>query len=656
MIISKRSVLAALLPAFGVLQAQQPTPQQVRWTTPPGFQVDVFADSVEGARSMTRGPQGTVFVGSQRAGKVHAIIDRDGDHKADRVVTIATGLPQPNGVAMRDGALYVATTGRILRFDDIERRLNSPPVPVIVRDSLPNPSAGHTWKFIAFGPDDLLYMSVGAPCNVCEDPPMVSTILRMKPDGSDLEVFADGVRNSVGFDWHPISRELWFTDNGRDGLGDDVPSDELNVAWKPGLHFGFPFCHQGDVSDPQFGAQRACSTTEPPVLKPGAHVAALGFTFYTGNMFPASYRNAVIVAEHGSWNRSIPSGYRVMVGRTDGRRVTSYEPLVTGFQRAGAPGGWEATRSAFGRPVDVLQLPDGSILISDDVGHRLLRVSYRPVAGAQNRTEVTINDIGVQAENLTSSTDGTLYFGSMAKGTIYRAAPGASQAEPWILASINGLTNVLGVLADERSNTLWVCQNATGGRGGTPVTGTTALRSFDLESGAAKGTFPFPPNSRICNDIAVASDGAVYVSESFGGRVHRLRPGATALEVWASHADLEVIDGLAFLADGSLYVNTFTTGRLYRIPVNADGSAGAIAPIETSIPLVRPDGLRTVGPQTLIQSEQQGRVAELTINGNRADVRVLQEGLTRTSGVTVVGNSALVLVEFAKAVVVPYRR
>jgi hypothetical protein len=304
----------------------------------------------------------------------------------------------------------------------------------------------------------------------------------------------------------------------------------------------------------------------------------------------------------------------------------------------------------------VLQLPDGSILISDDVGHRLLRVSYRPVAGAQNRTEVTINDIGVQAENLTSSTDGTLYFGSMAKGTIYRAAPGASQAEPWILASINGLTNVLGVLADERSNTLWVCQNATGGRGGTPVTGTTALRSFDLESGAAKGTFPFPPNSRICNDIAVASDGAVYVSESFGGRVHRLRPGATALEVWASHADLEVIDGLAFLADGSLYVNTFTTGRLYRIPVNADGSAGAIAPIETSIPLVRPDGLRTVGPQTLIQSEQQGRVAELTINGNRADVRVLQEGLTRTSGVTVVGNSALVLVEFAKAVVVPYRR
>jgi glucose/arabinose dehydrogenase len=186
------------------------------------------------------------------------------------------------------------------------------------------------------------------------------------------------VRNTVGFDWHPISRELWFTDNGRDLLGDDVPSDELNVAWKPGLHFGFPFCHQGDVSDPQFGAQRACSTTEPPVQKLGAHVAALGFTFYTGDMFPASYKNAVIIAQHGSWNRSVPSGYRVMVARTNGRQVTSYEPFLDGFLPGGssAPGGWAATTVALGRPVDVLQMPDGSVLISDDTGNRLLRVSY----------------------------------------------------------------------------------------------------------------------------------------------------------------------------------------------------------------------------------------------------------------------------------------
>ena len=282
--------------------------------------------------------------------------------------------------------------------------------------------------------------------------------------------------------------------------------------------------------------------------------------------------------------------------------------------------------------------------------------TFAPVVRAQGRTEVTIADTAVQAENLTSSRDGTVYFGSMTKGTIYRAAPGVSRAEPWILASTAGLTRVLGVLADDRTNTLWVCQNATGGRDGTPAAGQTALRSFDLKTGAAKGTYPFPPNSGVCNDIALSADGTAYVSESFGGRVHRLKPGATALEVWATDSTIAVIDGLAFLADGSLYVNNFMSGKLFRIPVNADGSAGALVPIETSMPFVRPDGLRAVGPKTLLQAEQQGRVAELTIDGNRAEVRVIRDGLARASGVTVVGDSALVLVELTKAVVVPYRR
>ena len=281
--------------------------------------------------------------------------------------------------------------------------------------------------------------------------------------------------------------------------------------------------------------------------------------------------------------------------------------------------------------------------------------SLAPVAQAQSRTQVTINDTGVVAENVTSSRDGTVYFGSMSKGTIYRAAPGAAQAEPWILASFAGLTRVLGVLADDRTNTLWVCQNATDARGGAPATGQTALRSFDLKSGAATGTYPFPPNSGVCNDIALSADGTAYASESFRGRVHRLKPGATTLEVWTTDEQLNVIDGLSFLADGSLYVNNFATGKLFRIPVKPDGSAGPIVPIETSMPLVRPDGLRTVGPRTLIQAEQQGRVAELTISGDRAEVRVVRDGLTRASGVTVVGNTALVLVDLAKAVVVPYR-
>src|SRR5690606_4907331 len=210
-------------------------------------------------RTMVRGAEGTIFVGSRTAGKLHAVVDADGDHRADRVVLLASDLDQPNGLALRDGALYVATASRLLRYDDIERHLDAPPMPVILRDDLPNPDRGHTWKFIDFGPDDMLYMSVGAPCNVCLSPPVVPAIVRMRPDGSGMEPFAEGVRNSVGFDWHPVTGELWFTDNGRDLLGDDVPGDELNVAPRAGLHFGFPFCHQGDVADPEFGAQRACA-------------------------------------------------------------------------------------------------------------------------------------------------------------------------------------------------------------------------------------------------------------------------------------------------------------------------------------------------------------------------------------------------------------
>ena len=347
---------------------------------PAGFQADVFAEKVENARSMALGPQGTVFVGSQYGGKVHAVVDRDGDHKADRVVVIASGLDQPNGLAMRNGALYVATASRLLRFDDIEKHLDAPPAPVTVRDDLPNPKAGHTWKFIAFGPDDMLYMSVGAPCNVCLSPPMVSAIVRMKPDGSGMESFAEGVRNSVGFDWHPVTRELWFTDNGRDMLGDDVPDDELNIAPKAGLHFGFPYCHQGDVTDPEFGAQRACSTTEPPVQKLGAHVAAIGFTFYTGNMFPAElqergdHRAAWFVESIDAKRLSRHGGAYGWTSRdrlrTPGRRFPAWD----GVRRGGRT---RCGQGSLGRPVDVLQMPDGSILISDDRGNRLIRVSYR---------------------------------------------------------------------------------------------------------------------------------------------------------------------------------------------------------------------------------------------------------------------------------------
>lgn len=272
-------------------------------------------------------------------------------------------------------------------------------------------------------------------------------------------------------------------------------------------------------------------------------------------------------------------------------------------------------------------------------------------ASAQAPAEVTIADTMVAPESLTSSQDGALFFGSTTKGTIYRAAPGATQAVAWIQGDAAGLTNTLGVLADDKANTLWVCTNAIGGRGGAPVTGQTALRAFDLKSAAAKGTFPFP-NGGLCNDIAVAADGTAYATDTIGGRILRLKPGASALDVWAASPSIGFVDGITVLG-GAVYVNTFTTGHLVRVPVGADGAAGAMVQLETSQPLVRPDGLRTVDANTMIQAEGQGRVAAITISGDRADVRVIREGLTGTTAVTKVGHTLFALVDRVKAVAVP---
>jgi glucose/arabinose dehydrogenase len=350
---------------------------------PPGFAISVFAENVPSAREMVVGPKGTVFVGSLSTRSVYALIDSNRDHKVDAIKPIAmpAGLNQPSGIAMRNGSLYVVTTTRILRYDDIENHLDAPPEPAIVYDKLPT-LGGHTWRFAAFGPDGLLYVGIGSPCNVCEHPeePRLASIVRLNADGTGMEVFASGVRNTVGFDWHPQTRELWFTDNGRDNLGDDVPNDELNAAPKPGMDFGFPYCHQGTVKDPEFGDKKACSSTTPPAGLMGPHVASIGMRFYTGTMFPASYRNAIFIAHHGSWNRSQPIGYRVMVAHVDatGHKMTSLEPFVDGFLKGvrGTPSAGRATGDASARPADVLVMPDGSLLISDDQGRRIFRVTY----------------------------------------------------------------------------------------------------------------------------------------------------------------------------------------------------------------------------------------------------------------------------------------
>jgi len=335
-------------------------------TVPPGFRVATFTSAVPGARSLTLGAKGTVFVGTQ-AGSVYAVVDREHDGTADQVFTIAKGLDMPNGVAFRQGALYVAEVSRVQRYDAIEDHLAAPPAPVTVIDGLPR-EHHHGWKFIAFGPDDLLYVPVGAPCNVCESSdPRFASILRFRPDGTPVDTMARGVRNTVGFDWEPGSGTFWFTDNGRDLLGDDVPPDELNRATVAGRHYGFPACHGGTIVDPVFAKGRDCRMFEPPAIALGPHVAAIGMRFYRGTMFPEEYRGQVFIAEHGSWNRSQKIGYRVSLVRVKDGQAVSYSPFAQGWLQGG---------EAWGRPADVQELPDGSLLVSDEKAGAIYRITY----------------------------------------------------------------------------------------------------------------------------------------------------------------------------------------------------------------------------------------------------------------------------------------
>ena len=333
---------------------------------PAGFSISIYATGVRNARQMTLGSNGTLFVGSMNAGRVHAIPDANKDNRGDDVIEIARGLNMPSGVTFRNGALYVAEISRVTRYDNIEAQLKNPPKPAVVNDQFPSESH-HGWKFIAFGPDGLLYVPVGAPCNVCRTDARHGVMDRMNTDGSGLEVFATGIRNSVGFDWHPVTKELWFTDNGRDSMGDNIPPDELNNAPRKGMNFGFPACHAGTVSDPEFGKE-PCSNFTAPAMNLTPHGAAIGMRFYTGSMFPAEYRNQIFIAEHGSWNRSTPIGYRVMIARLEGNKIVKYEPFAEG---------WLQNGRAWGRPSDVLVMPDGALLVADDQADTIYRIAYR---------------------------------------------------------------------------------------------------------------------------------------------------------------------------------------------------------------------------------------------------------------------------------------
>lgn len=336
---------------------------------PPGFKIDIYAE-VPDARQMALSPSGILYVGNKDKNSVYAVKDMNGDNKADKRWELAKGLNMPNGVAFSDGDLYIAEVSRISRLPAIESHLDNPPKPVTVNEDYPK-ETHHGWKYIAFGPDGKLYVPVGAPCNICERKEEIfASITRINKDGSGREVFAKGVRNSVGFTWNPQTKSLWFTDNGRDMLGDDIPSCELNVASKAGMHFGYPYCHEGSVKDDEFGSKRPCSDFTPPADKLGPHVAPLGLKFYTGSMFPGNYKGQLFVAEHGSWNRSKKSGYVVALVKVSNDKATGHEVFASGWLN-------NETQKVWGRPVDVLMMPDGAMLISDDQAGVIYRVSYK---------------------------------------------------------------------------------------------------------------------------------------------------------------------------------------------------------------------------------------------------------------------------------------
>lgn len=340
-----------------------------RLQAPPGFVVETLPFDVPNARQMALTPSGTLIVGTRRAGDVYAVPDALIAANPD-VHVIASDLLMPSGVAMRGEDLYIAATNRVLRVRNIDRNLQRPALETII-DTLPD-KRHHGWKYAKFGADGYLYFPVGAPCNIClSEDPRFASMMRLHPQTGATDIWAHGIRNSVGFAWHPVSGELWFTDNGRDMLGDDVPAEELNVAPRAGLHFGYPFVHATDVQDPKFGKHpRAAATkTQPPVVEIQAHSAALGVDFYTGSRFPANYTNALFIAEHGSWNRSSKVGYQVSVVTGLGTAKPVYAPFITG---------WLQGEKDWGRPNDVLVTPTGNLLISDDKAGRIYRVSYQP--------------------------------------------------------------------------------------------------------------------------------------------------------------------------------------------------------------------------------------------------------------------------------------
>ena len=522
---------------------------------PDGFHVDVYAE-VPGARQMTLGTNGNIYVGT-RGNKVYAVVDKNKDHKADQVVTILDDLNVGNGVAMVDGHLYVAEQNRITRYaaPDFDLTLPFKTMREVIYDKLPN-KAHHGWRYLTVGPDNKLYVSLGAPCNICDPVGMEASIIRMNPDGSQVETFAKGVRNSEGMDFQPGSNTLFFTDNGVDLLGADIPHDELNAATKAGLHFGFPYFAGGDARDPNWQNKTPPAAVTKPVAEFQAHSANLGFKFYTGKQFPAEYQGNAIIAQHGSWNRKQPVGYQLV-------RVTFDEQKQVKETKVFIDGWLNAEGEMWGRPTDVLQLPDGSLLVSDDFNGVIYRVSYdgksqaavAPVSAADNSTLTGFQ----MPESVFAAPNGMTYiseigeFGKLGDGKITQISKDGSRK-----ALAEGLNDPKGI--DMFDNQLYVADM-------------DRVVRVDAQSGQQTvfaATSAFPRKPVFLNDIEIDGLGNVYVSDSGddngkGAGIFKITPAGKVSEVLKGNAGIKRPNGLLMDGPDSLLVADFGNGKLFRV-------------------------------------------------------------------------------------------
>jgi glucose/arabinose dehydrogenase len=519
---------------------------------PAGFKAEVYAE-VPGARQMTLGTNGNVYVGS-RGKNVYAVVDKDKDHKADQVVTILDDLNVGNGVAMYRGNLYVAEQNRITRYAAPDFDLNLPfkQMREVIYDKLPN-KFHHGWRYIAFGPDEKLYITIGAPCNICNPEGIEASIIRMNADGSDVETYAKGVRNSLGMDFQPGTNTLHFTDNGVDMMGNDIPHDELNAAPNKGMHFGFPFYAGGDTRQQDWASKTAPKDVAYPVAEFQAHSANLGFKFYTGQQFPAEYQGDAIVAQHGSWNRDKPVGYQLMRVKYNAQhQVESKEVFIDG---------WLTNGEVWGRPTDVLQMADGSLLISDDYNGVIYRISY----GEQATTSVVspkasgkvLNNLQMPESSI-SHLDGRVFiteigeFGKDGDGKVTILNKDGSTK-----TLADGLNDPKGI--DMFNNQLYIADVDHVVRVDLDGKKTVIAKSSD-----------FQDKPIFLNDIEIDGIGNIYVSDSGDdngkhGAIYKITPAGKVIQIVNDKSGIKRPNGLLMDGPNKLLVADFGTGKLFQV-------------------------------------------------------------------------------------------